>query len=60
MCDNLNSEEQHHLLKLLQKYEHLFDGKLEEFNMDPISQYMPAHILSLEQWSSSYVQKLLD
>jgi hypothetical protein len=37
MCTNLNTEEQSQLLKLLQKYEHLFDGTLEEFNMDPIS-----------------------
>jgi hypothetical protein len=36
MCTNLNTEEQHQLLKLLQKYEHLFDGTLGEFNMDPI------------------------
>ena len=49
MCCNLNSEEQHHLLKLLQKYEHLFDGTLGEFNMDPISLHLidkgvkPAH-----------------
>jgi len=37
MCENLNIEEQHQLLKLLQKYEHLFDGTLGEFNMAPIS-----------------------
>jgi hypothetical protein len=36
MCENLNSEEQHQLLQLLQKYEHFFDGTLGEFNMDPI------------------------
>ncbi len=36
MCENLKSEEQHQLLKLLQKYEHLFDGTLGQFNMDPI------------------------
>jgi hypothetical protein len=41
MYGNLNSEEYHHLLKLLQKYEHLFDGILGEFNMDPISLYLP-------------------
>jgi hypothetical protein len=40
LCDNLNSEEQHHLLELLQKYEHLFDGTLGEFSMDPISLYL--------------------
>jgi hypothetical protein len=37
MYDHVNSEEQHHLLKLLQTYEHLIDGALGEFNMDPIS-----------------------
>jgi hypothetical protein len=37
MCANLNTEEQSQLLKLLQKYEHLFDGTLGEFNMHPIS-----------------------
>jgi hypothetical protein len=37
MCANLNTEEQSQLLKLLQKYEHLFDGTLVEFNRDPIS-----------------------
>jgi hypothetical protein len=36
MCTNLNTEEQYQLIKLLQKYEHLFDGTLGEFNMDPI------------------------
>jgi hypothetical protein len=30
-------EEQHQLKILLQKYEHLFDGTLGEFNMEPIS-----------------------
>jgi hypothetical protein len=36
-CENLNEEEQHKLLQVLQKYEHLFDGTLGEFNMAPIS-----------------------
>jgi hypothetical protein len=27
-CENLHVEEQHQLKKLLQKYEHLFDGTL--------------------------------
>ena len=40
MCTNLNTEEQHQLLKLLQKYDHLFDGTLGEFNMDPISLHL--------------------
>jgi hypothetical protein len=40
MCNNLNTEEQHQLLKLLQKYEHLFDGTLGEFNMGPISLHL--------------------
>jgi hypothetical protein len=34
-CENLHVEEQHQLKILLQKYEHLFDGTLGEFNMDP-------------------------
>jgi hypothetical protein len=36
-CENLHVEEQHQLKILLQKYEHLFDGTLGEFNMEPIS-----------------------
>jgi hypothetical protein len=38
-CENLHVEEQHQLKTLLQKYEHLFDGTLGEFNMEtePIS-----------------------
>jgi hypothetical protein len=32
-CENLHVEEQHQLKTLLQKYEHLFDGILGEFNM---------------------------
>jgi hypothetical protein len=36
-CENLYVEEQHQLKALLQKYEHLFDGTLGEFNMEPIS-----------------------
>jgi hypothetical protein len=38
-CENLHVEEQHQLKALLQKYEHLFDGTLGEFNMEqmPIS-----------------------
>jgi hypothetical protein len=35
-CENLHAEEQHQLKELLQKYEHLFDGTLGEFNMDPL------------------------
>jgi hypothetical protein len=34
-CENLHVEEQHQLKILLQKYEHLFDGTLGEFNLDP-------------------------
>ena len=37
ICENLNKEEQRQLLQVLQKYEHLFDGTLGEFNMAPIS-----------------------
>jgi hypothetical protein len=36
-CENLHVEEQHQLKILLQKYEHLFEGTLGEFNMEPIS-----------------------
>jgi hypothetical protein len=38
-CENLHVEEQHQLKMVLQKYEHLFDGTLGEFNMEqmPIS-----------------------
>jgi hypothetical protein len=36
-CENLHVEEQHQLKILLKKYEHLLDGTLEEFNMEPIS-----------------------
>jgi hypothetical protein len=32
-CENLHVEKQHQLKTLLQKYEHLFDGTLGEFNM---------------------------
>ena len=28
MCENLNQEEQHQLLQILKKYEHIFDGTL--------------------------------
>jgi hypothetical protein len=33
-CENLHVEEQHHFKILLQKYEHLIDGTLGEFNME--------------------------
>jgi hypothetical protein len=33
-CENLHTEEQHQLKTLLQKYEHLFDETLGEFNME--------------------------
>jgi hypothetical protein len=32
--ENLHVEKQHQLKELLQKYEHLFDGTLGEFNME--------------------------
>jgi hypothetical protein len=35
-CENLHVEEQHQLKELLQKYEHLFDGALGEFNMEKV------------------------
>jgi hypothetical protein len=34
--EDLHAEEQHQLKILLQKYEHLFDGTLGEFNMESI------------------------
>jgi O-succinylbenzoate synthase len=36
ICENLHVEEQHQLKALLQKYEHLFDGTLGEFNMEAV------------------------
>jgi hypothetical protein len=36
-CENLHVEKQHQLKILLQKYEHLFDGTLGEFRIEPIS-----------------------
>jgi hypothetical protein len=35
-CENLHVEEQHQLKTLLQKYEHLFDGTLGQFNMETV------------------------
>jgi hypothetical protein len=35
-CENLHVDEQRQLKILLQKYEHLFDGTLREFNMNPM------------------------
>jgi hypothetical protein len=35
-CENLHVEEHHQFKILLQKYEHLFDGTLGEFNMEPL------------------------
>jgi hypothetical protein len=35
-CENLHIEEQHQLKTLLQEYEHIFDGTLGEFYMDPL------------------------
>jgi GTP-sensing pleiotropic transcriptional regulator CodY len=37
MWSNLNTEEQHQLLELPQKHEHLLDGTVGEFNMASIS-----------------------
>jgi hypothetical protein len=36
-CENLHVEEQHQLKALLQKYEHLLDGTLGEFNMEQMT-----------------------
>jgi Leucine-rich repeat (LRR) protein len=33
-CENLHVEEQHQLKTLLQEYENLFDGTLENFNIE--------------------------
>jgi hypothetical protein len=35
-CDQLSKEEQQNLLKLLQKYEHLFDGTVGTWNTSPV------------------------
>ena len=35
-CTHLSKIEQKQLLKLLQKYEHLFDGTLETWQTDPV------------------------
>jgi hypothetical protein len=34
ICESLHVEERHQLKILLQRYEHLFDGTLGEFNME--------------------------
>jgi hypothetical protein len=36
-CENLHAEERHQFKIFLRRYEHLFDGTLGEFNMEPIS-----------------------
>jgi hypothetical protein len=36
-CENLHVEEQHPMKILLRKYEHLIDGTLGVFNIEPIS-----------------------
>ena len=35
-CEQLNKADQLKLLKLLQKYEHLFDGTVGTWNTDPV------------------------
>jgi hypothetical protein len=60
-CENLHVEEQHQLKALLQKYEHLFNGILVEFNMETVPiilQLMdpnckPIHTLFLDQWNNN-------
>jgi hypothetical protein len=71
-CENLHVEEQHQLKILLQKYEHLFDGTLGEFNMEPISLQLmdpnckPIHVCaytiprSVEQQLRKEIVKLVD
>jgi hypothetical protein len=72
MCEILNTEEQHQLLKLLQKYEQIFDRTLGEFNMAPISLQLqdqeskPMHARpytvprSVEQQLSKEIDRLVD
>jgi hypothetical protein len=63
-CENLHLEEQHQLKILLQKYEHLFDGTLGQFNMEQsqlvsnwwiliVNQFMCVHKLFLDQWNNN-------
>jgi hypothetical protein len=71
-CENLHVEEQHQLKILLQKYEHLFDGRLGEFNMELISLQLmdpnckPVHARpyiisrSLEQQLRKEIVRLVD
>jgi hypothetical protein len=72
MYDNLNTEEQHELLNSLQKYEHLFNGTLGDFNMTLISLQLqdqeskPVHACpytvprALEQQLRREIARLLD
>jgi hypothetical protein len=72
LCSSFNSEEQLHLLELLQKYEHLFDGILGEFNMDPTSLHLidkrvkPVHArpytvpIAVEQQLRREIARLVD
>jgi hypothetical protein len=56
-CENLHVEEQHQLKTLLQKYEHLFDGTLVEFNMEtvPISlQLMDPNFKLIHEHARAY------
>src|SRR5688572_13986952 len=39
-CDQLTKEEQEKLLALLQKYEHLFDGKVGTWKADPVESFL--------------------
>jgi hypothetical protein len=39
--ENLHIKKQHQLQILLQKYEHIFDGTLGEFNMEYCTNYYP-------------------
>jgi hypothetical protein len=50
-CENLHVEEQYQLKTLLQKYEHLFDGTLREFNL--IGKAMACHV-SFCEFDSRY------
>jgi hypothetical protein len=72
MYDNFRKEKQHQLLNLLPKYEHLFDGTLGQFNMDPTSCHLvdkgvnPVHAPSynasmvVEQQLRTKITRLVD
>jgi hypothetical protein len=58
-CENIHVEEQHQLKTLLQKYEHLFDGTLGEYQLIYnlwiviVNQFMRVHTLFVYQWNNN-------